>query len=61
MISETEYSSLKSLERIMHLVDGGTFAASAHACGLTKVNESEINLKLGKKFLISSFKRMKPA
>lgn len=55
VVSETEYSSLKSLESIMRLVDPHDFDARARECGLTRVKQSEIPLKQGKRFLVSYY------
>ena len=57
MVSETPYSSLKSIEPIMHLVNPVTFSESAEKCGLKKAKEIAIPLKLGKKFLVSYYKK----
>jgi ubiquinone/menaquinone biosynthesis C-methylase UbiE len=57
MISETPYSSLKSIEPIMHLVNPQTFNETAEKCGLKKSKEIEIPLKLGKQFLVSYYKK----
>lgn len=57
MISETPYSSIKSLDSIMRLVNPAVFDRTAEKCGLIKTKEDEITLKLGKRFLVSYFKK----
>jgi len=57
MISETAYSSLRLLDTIMRLVNPETFNETAEKCGLEKSNKIEIPLKLGKRFLVSYYKR----
>jgi len=56
MISKTRYTSLKSLESIMHLVDPIAFNGAAERYGLYKSKETEIPLKSGKKFLLSYYR-----
>jgi ubiquinone/menaquinone biosynthesis C-methylase UbiE len=58
MISETPYSSLRAIEPIMHLVNPQAFNETAEKCGLRKFKEVEIPLKLGKKFLVSYYKKV---
>lgn len=57
MVSETKYSSLKSLESIMRLVDLQDFDAKARECGLTKTRQNEIPLNQGKRFLVSYYEK----
>jgi ubiquinone/menaquinone biosynthesis C-methylase UbiE len=57
MISETPYTSLKSLVPIMRLVNPDDFNKAAEKCGLKKSKEIEIHLKLGKRFLVSYYNR----
>ncbi len=57
MISETPYSSLKSLEPVMRLVNPEAFNETAEKCGLIKHKETEIPLKSGKKFLVSYYQK----
>ena len=57
-ISETPYSSMRSLEPIMRLVNPETFNETAEKYGLKKSKEIEIPLKLGKKFLVSYYKKV---
>lgn len=57
MISETSYSSLKSLKKVMHLVNPEIFNETAENCGLIKIKENEIPLKLGKSVLVSYYKK----
>lgn len=52
MVSETPYTSLKSLESIMHLVNPQVLNQFAMKCGLKQSKYLEIPLKLGKKFLV---------
>jgi hypothetical protein len=52
IVSDTPYTSLKSLEKIMCLVNQQTFKQSASEFGLELSNETEIPLKLGKNFLV---------
>jgi ubiquinone/menaquinone biosynthesis C-methylase UbiE len=57
MISETPYPSIRSIEPIMRLVDPGIFSEKAEKYRLNKSKEIEIPLKLGKRFLVSYYKK----
>jgi ubiquinone/menaquinone biosynthesis C-methylase UbiE len=57
MISETPYPSIRSIEPIMRLVDPRTFNEKAEKYRLNKSKEIEIPLKLGKRFLVSYYKK----
>jgi SAM-dependent methyltransferase len=57
VISETAYTSLRSLDQIVHLIDPETFNETAQKCGLIKSKETEIPLKSGKKFLVSYYQK----
>ncbi len=57
MISDTPYLSLRSIEPIMRLINQETFNVAAEKCWLQKSKEIEIPLKLGKRFLVSYYKK----
>jgi hypothetical protein len=59
MVSETPYTSLRSLESIMRLVKPDLFKEIAGRCRLTMSHSGEINLRLGKKFHIAYYRKLR--
>lgn len=60
-VSETPYDSVKMLIPFINLVESGLFLKKAGNSGLFLVNQSEIRLAAGKRFVKSYFKKGKPA
>jgi ubiquinone/menaquinone biosynthesis C-methylase UbiE len=57
-VSDTSYNSLKRLDKIMHLVDPQEFNSIALSNNLTQVKEEIAQLKSGKEFYTSVYKRI---
>ncbi|MBI2851320.1 MAG: class I SAM-dependent methyltransferase [Chloroflexi bacterium] len=57
MISDTPFTSLKTLGTVMHLINPETFTGMAGTQGLKKVKEIEIPLKQGKIFLVCYYRK----
>ena len=60
-VSETSYPSVKILIPFINLVEPRTFISKAGKCGLFLINQSEIQLAAGKRFVRTDFKKEKPA
>jgi ubiquinone/menaquinone biosynthesis C-methylase UbiE len=56
-VTETPYTSLKSLNSIMSLIDPNKFKIIADAVGLMAIEEKFITLETGKSFYIDTYKK----
>jgi ubiquinone/menaquinone biosynthesis C-methylase UbiE len=56
-VSETPYRSLRSLGSIMHLVQPVVFKRIAGRSGLSMLQSREIDLRLGKKFHVATYRK----
>lgn len=57
-ISETPYSSIKSLSSIMNLVSEENFKVMASKCGLREIDGKKILLKSGKLFYVGAYQKL---
>lgn len=57
MISDTPYSSLKSLSSIMNLVPEESFKLMAKECGMRETESKTITLESGKSFYVAAYKK----
>ena len=57
MVSETPYTSLKSLEPIMELVEPKSFEESAEIHGLHLIKSWEVPLQAGKRFHVACYEK----
>ena len=55
MVSETPYTSLKSLEAIMRLVDPEYFRELGEACGVAPLRTWNVDLPSGKGFHVAYY------
>jgi len=56
-VTETPYTSLKSLNSIMSLIDPNKFKIIAADVGLMAIEEKFITLETGKSFYIGTYKK----
>jgi len=56
-VSDTPYSSLKSLSSIMNLVPEENFKIIAKECGMREINGKKITLASGKLFYVGAYKK----
>jgi len=56
-ISDTQYSSLKSLSSIMNLVPDENFKLMAKECGMREIESKKITLESGKSFYVGVYKK----